>query len=182
MKIRFVKNSDATALTSIYNHYIQHTEITFETKLIHVDEMLRRMNSITQKYPWLVIEHDQQILGYAYLSPFNPRTAYDWSADLAIYLNHEVSAKGLGTLLYNAIEECAIAQGFGTLISLITAQNQRSINFHIRHGFSEAGCFDKIGYKFNWCGVYFYTKCIQNLTTPPTPVASPNLQYEKNFN
>lgn len=41
-----------------------------------------------KRYPYLVIEKDGAIQGYAYAGAFVGRAAYDWSCELTVYLDH----------------------------------------------------------------------------------------------
>ncbi len=46
MLVRDITLQDAQALCAIYNHYIEHTTITFED----------RVKAVCASYPWLVME------------------------------------------------------------------------------------------------------------------------------
>lgn len=84
--IRTARLDDASKLVSIYRYYVEKTAITFEYEVPTVAEFRRRMGTMMQKYPYLVIEEDGVIQGYAYAGAFNPREAYDWSSELTIYM------------------------------------------------------------------------------------------------
>lgn len=75
--IRTARLDDASKLVSIYRYYVEKTAITFEYEVPTVAEFRRRMGTTMQKYPYLVIEEDGVIQGYAYAGAFNPREAYD---------------------------------------------------------------------------------------------------------
>lgn len=57
MLIRPVTESDAQAITDIYNHYVTETVVTFEEDPIDAAEMSRRMQEVrSASLPWLVAE------------------------------------------------------------------------------------------------------------------------------
>ena len=53
-------------------------------------------HSTMQKYPYLVIEKEGRVYGYAYAGPFKERAAYDWACELSIYVDHAAKKCGLG--------------------------------------------------------------------------------------
>ena len=86
--IRNTTLADAPRILEIYAYYVEHTVITFEYDVPSLVEFEDRMRAIMQKYPYLVIERDGRIEGYAYAHAFVGRAAYDWAAELTIYLDH----------------------------------------------------------------------------------------------
>ena len=86
--IRGVTPDDAESLVGIYRFYVEHTAITFEYDVPSVEEFRRRIENTLRKYPYLAAEHCGKIVGYAYAGAFVGRAAYDWCAELSIYLDH----------------------------------------------------------------------------------------------
>ena len=78
--IRNATLADAPRILEIYAYYVEHTVITFEYDVPSLAEFEGRMRAIMQKYPYLVIERDGRIEGYAYAHAFVGRAAYDWAA------------------------------------------------------------------------------------------------------
>ena len=66
IKIRDAKIADAKDLLEIYDHYVKNTAITFEITTPDVTEFESRMRDIMSRYPYIVIEEDGRIEGYAY--------------------------------------------------------------------------------------------------------------------
>lgn len=95
--------ADAPRILEIYAYYVEHTVITFEYDVPSLVEFEDRMRAIMQKYPYLVIERDGRIEGYAYAHAFVGRAAYDWAAELTIYLDHDARRGGMGRVLYEAL-------------------------------------------------------------------------------
>lgn len=85
MGIRQVELADAAQLAEIYNYYIVNTHHTFETAAIDESEMRIRINEITGKYPYLALEENGEIIGYAYAAPYKSRCAYKSSAEVSVY-------------------------------------------------------------------------------------------------
>ena len=64
-----------TGIMEIYSWYVEHTVITFEYDVPSLEEFEGRMRRTMQKYPYLVIERDGRVEGYAYAGPFVGRAA-----------------------------------------------------------------------------------------------------------
>ena len=160
MKYRFVHSNDIPRIREIYAPFIS-TTVTFEMVVPDENEMLQRMQSITQTYPWIVLEEHGAVQGYAYLSTFNPRAAYQHTADLSIYLSEDVKGKGYGRKLCELLFEIAKLQHIHRIVSLITEENTPSKIFHEKIGFVCQGTLEKVGYKHDrWLNVSFYTKSL----------------------
>lgn len=159
--IRLIEDKDLRECLDIFNYYVLNTDYSFETDKLTEEKYLERIHNITKTYPWIVYEEDGQILGFAYLADFNYRKAYQYTADLTIYLHHEHLGRGIGRRLYDCIEDLARKMGICTIISLITANNKGSLKFHERIGFSYLCTIENVAYKFNkWCHLTYYSKVL----------------------
>lgn len=47
---------------------------------------------IFQKYPYIVMVEDDEIVGYAYAGRFKGRKAYDWCVETTIYVREDKKA------------------------------------------------------------------------------------------
>ena len=101
--IRQVTENDAEDICTIYNHYIEHTFISFEVEKVSIDEMKNRIINISAKNPWLVYEDQGQIVAYAYANIWGIRKAYRNTMETTIYADHDLCVKGIGTKLYQKI-------------------------------------------------------------------------------
>ena len=145
--IRNATLADAPRILEIYAYYVEHTVITFEYDVPSLAEFEGRMRAIMQKYPYLVIERDGRIEGYAYAHAFVGRAAYDWAAELTIYLDHDARRGGMGRVLYEALADRLKAMGVLNLYACI--------------GFTLAGTFHNCGYKFGrWYDMIWMEKII----------------------
>ncbi|WP_270788217.1 GNAT family N-acetyltransferase [Enterococcus casseliflavus] len=162
MTIRSATIADAQALTAIYAYYVENTPITFETEVPSVQEFAERIAKTLKRYPYLVAEEAGEIVGYAYASAYKERAAYDWTVEVTVYLAPDAKAKGLGTALYQALEEKLKAQNVVNLTACITGGNQQSEAFHEKLGYRKVADFAQVGYKFNqWHDVIWMQKEMQ---------------------
>ena len=154
-KIRNVVINDAERLLEIYSYYVTDTAISFEYTVPSLAEFQSRIKRITEKYPYLVVEKDGQIQGYAYAHPFVEREAYDWCCETTIYLDKNAMKCGLGRMLYEALEARLKEMGIINLYACIARTdkkdeylNNNSPEFHEHLGYKTVGEFRKCGYKF----------------------------------
>ncbi len=155
--IRKLKTSDIPVILQWYNWYIENSTSTFETVPVSLQEFTSRLNNITQTYPCLVLEEDHKLIGYAYISQFNEKQAYDCTVDLTIYLDPQARKHGYGSILMREIITYTKQLGYKNIVSLITADNTPSIHLHEKFGFVFKGRLENIGYKFNkWLDLSYY--------------------------
>ena len=95
MALRFASAADAAALLAIYGQYLD-TPVTFEQDLPSEAEFARRIASYGGTHPYLVWEEGGRPVGYAYAHQLGERTAYQWSAELSVYLDRGWTARGIG--------------------------------------------------------------------------------------
>jgi len=119
MKIRNVTTQDAERLLEIYAYYVENTAISFEIDVLSLVEFKVRIKNTLKKYPYLVIEEDNIIQGYAYAGAFKDRAAYDHSCKLSIYLDVPSKRRGYGRLLYEALEKELVKMGILHLYACI---------------------------------------------------------------
>lgn len=168
IRIREAKAEDAARLLEIYAYYVEKTAITFEYDLPSVEEFQGRIARIRSRYPYLVIERDGVIEGYAYAGVFKDRAAYDRSCEMTIYLDRHVTGGGLGRKLYEALEETLKAQGILNLYACIGYPDRpdeyldyNSAQFHEHMGYTRVGTFHQCGYKFGrWYSMIWMEKMI----------------------
>ena len=126
--------------------------------------MVRTMS----RYPYLVVEENGVIQGYAYAGPFVGRAAYDWSCEMTIYLDHNVQKCGMGRKLYETMEQELGKMGILNLYACIGYPDKddeylttNSADFHAHLGYTRVGLFHKCGYKFGrWYHMIWMEKII----------------------
>lgn len=176
--IRIAKKEDAAALLEIYSYYIKNTAITFEYEVPSVQEFEKRICTTLENYPYLVAEVDGKIAGYVYAGRFSPRAAYNWVAETSIYIHKDFHRLGLGTKLYEKLEEYLKAQNVTNLyagaanpVNSVDGEDpyltRNSEHFHEALGYKTVGRFNLIGYKFNrWYNLIYMEKIIGKHNSP----------------
>ncbi|UQZ89215.1 N-acetyltransferase [Deltaproteobacteria bacterium Smac51] len=167
---RLAQTSDAAAIVDIYRPYVENTGISFEIETPGLNEFTGRMESIQCEYPYIVCQQGETISGYAYAHRQGERAAYDWNAELSIYLSPESHGRGLGRKLYSILFEILKLQNVQNLYSLITLPNDKSVNLHESMGFNCLGVHEKTGYKMGlWRSVAWYGLSLGDHAVNPPP-------------
>jgi phosphinothricin acetyltransferase len=148
---------DASAICGIYNHYVRETVITFEEAPVSEADMAQRIADISSKLPWYVWVEDGSVVGYAYATPWKARAAYKHSVEASIYLEHQVTGRGIGTELYKALIADLRRDSFHCVIGGAALPNPASVALHERLGFSKVAEFKEVGFKLGrWVDVAYW--------------------------
>ena len=175
-RLRFARESDAEAMLAIYAPIVRDTPISFETEVPTVAEMRLRVAKYLETYPWLVLECDGRIDGYAYASAHRERKAYQWSVDVSCYVHPDARKRGIGKRLYKPLLAILARQGFHSAFAGIALPNAASIALHESVGFREIGRYREVGYKAGaWRDTAWYQRLLGEARPEPplpTPLAA----------
>lgn len=177
VKIRTAKPEDAKQLLNIYAPYVLNTAITFEYEVPTIEEFQKRINRTLEKYPYIVAECNDEIVGYAYTGAFKPRAAYSWSVETTVYVRDDMERCGIGKALYRELERISALQHINNMNACIAYPEiedeyltKNSPKFHEQMGYTVVGEFHKCGYKFGrWYNMVWMEKLIGSHADTPEP-------------
>lgn len=159
---------DAEAILEIYAPYIRNTNITFEYEVPSLSEFRDRMAGIMEGYPYLTCEIDGIAAGYAYAHRYKERAAYQWDAELSVYLREGCERRGIGQAFYTALMEILKEQHVRNVYGIVTSPNPPSEALHAAMGFRLAGVSLKTGYKLGkWIDVSCFERPLGDPDSPP---------------
>ena len=172
--IRRAAAGDAAALLDIYAPYIRDTAITFEYDVPAAEEFAARIGDIARTHPYLVCERDGRPVGYAYAHNIRERAAYDWAAELSVYLAPAAQGQGAGTALYRCLIDLLILYG------CVTLPNEKSERLHEKLGFAPVGVWHGAGWKFGrWHDVGWLEKRLGGDGAAQPVIPFPQLDGQK---
>lgn len=148
LKIRNAQLSDLSAITEIYNEAILTTTATFDTEPKSTSERLEWLRSHGERHPVIVAELDGMVVGWASLSGWSERKAYDDTAETSFYVKSEYRGRGVGRKLKEAIIGEARRLKFHTLIARIAEGGDASLHLNESFGFVRVGTLKEVGRKF----------------------------------
>lgn len=168
LKVRDASFNDIPSIRAIYTPYVLQTAVSFEREVPTAEEFTRRMTHTLTRFPYLVAEEDGAVLGYCYAGCVNERPSAWPSAELSVYVDQEQRGRGIGSMLYGAMEERLKAQNVRNLYALVAESSSDnpyltadSPRFHEAMGFRETGrlhaCGEKFGY---WLDLVYWEKLL----------------------
>jgi phosphinothricin acetyltransferase len=89
-----------------------------------------------------------KMIGYASLTRWSDRCAYDGTAEVSVYVDHNFRARGVGKKLLEVLTLEGEKAGLHNLISRISEGNMSSIHIHELFGFTHIGVMKEAGMKF----------------------------------
>ena len=162
--VRNARLSDVEAITDIYNEAILTTTATFDTTPKSVSERQEWLKSHDARHPVIVVELNGTVVGWASLSRWSERTAYDDTAETSFYVKSEYRGRGAGRKLKEAIIDEACRLKFHTLIARIAEGGDVSLHLNESFGFIHVGTLKEVGRKF---GRLLDVDILQKILPPP---------------
>jgi phosphinothricin acetyltransferase len=149
LRIRPAVAGDIESIRQIYARHVIEGSASFEEVPPDMIELDRRRREIaSHDLPYLAAESDGQLVGYAYLTRYRPRSAYRFTVEDSIYLAPGCERRGIGSRLLGRLIDTATELGMRQMIAVIgDSANLGSIALHARHGFVHAGLFRSVGFK-----------------------------------
>lgn len=143
--------SDVARIQEIYAYHVLHGTATFEEEVPSIEEMKQRFLSTThQGFPYIVVEFEGNVCGYAYVNTYRPRHAYRFTVEDSIYIDKDMVGKGLGHLLLKELIHRTEQGPWHLIVAVIgDSANQASIKLHKKLGFTMVGIEQGTGFKFN---------------------------------
>lgn len=172
-QIRLVQEKDIPSILEIYRPYVLETAISFEYEVPSIEDFNRRVRIIACDYPYLVYLLDEKIIGYAYAHKQMERAAYQWNAELSVYVDQSYVRRGIGKALYGCLLEILSIQHVQNVYGIVRTPNPNSEKLHESFGFRKLGVFHQTGYKSGcWHDVTWFEKSIGTHDPCPQPFLS----------
>lgn len=148
--IRIAQLEDLEGLLEIYNYEVEHGVATFDRNLKTLEEWRLWFDSHNVgNHPLIVAEKEGRVAGYASLSSYRDKEAYEKTVELSVYIHPDFRRQGIAKLLMEEILSLAKGdQRIHTVVSVITKGNLASEKLHDQFGFQYCGCMKEVGEKF----------------------------------
>jgi len=161
MQIRAPRDEDFAGIAEITNHYITTTAIHFAYEPVLASDLLAGWAARRDRYPWLVADAGDCIVGFAKAGVYRERAAYAWTTETAVYVAPTALRRGIGRALYEPLLAELATRGFRSAIAGIALPNDPSIALHRTLGFEPVGVVREAGYKLDgWHDVAFFQRML----------------------
>lgn len=154
--IRPATATDLVAINDIYNHYVLHSNCTYQEEPESMESRRQWFEHHRERHPVIVAEHDGRVIGWGSLSAFHERSAYRHTVENSVYVHHQYHRHGFGTHLLHELIERARSIGHRAIIAGIDSEQAGSVTLHVKFGFQEVGRLRQVGFKSDrWLDVIY---------------------------
>lgn len=156
-KVRNATEKDLEEILEIVNYNILNTTAIYD----YESRTLAQQKAIFDEkkkadFPLIVIEIDNEIAGFGTYGTFRFKEGYKFTVEHSVYVSVNHQGKGLGKLLLAELIQIAKKQKRHTMIAVIDAENQNSVEFHKQFGFETVGIIKESAFKFDkWLDTVF---------------------------
>jgi L-amino acid N-acyltransferase YncA len=169
--IDLATEADVPAMLALSNGVASATPANFATVPESLTDWLESWQKTSPSYPWLAARCGSELAGFAKASPHRARGAYQWTAEVSVYIDPERRGSGIGTELYRHLLPVLRRQGYVTLLAGITPPNPASEHLHAALGFRPCGTYHRAGWKFGkWHDVGYWELHLSPEHLAPSPI------------
>lgn len=159
--VRPGRDDDLPRLTEIYNHWVEHSIVTFDVDPFTVEERRTWLAHYRDGGPHrlLVAAAGSDVIGYATSSAFRPKPGYATSVETTVYCAPEAVGRGVGRALYAELFAVLAGEGLHRAYAGVALPNDASIRLHLQSGFRELGTYREVGRKLGrWVDVRWFER------------------------
>lgn len=148
--IRPYQSNDIETIVAILNFYIANSTALYDYELRTFEQQKAIFEEkIAKGFPVIVATINGQVVGFGYYSEFRFREAYKFTVEHSVYVMPNEEGKGIGKTILIHLIDFAKKQKLHTMVAVIDYENQNSIVFHEKFGFTIVGIIKESGFKFN---------------------------------
>jgi phosphinothricin acetyltransferase len=138
---RPMKKDDWISVAEIYRQGIESGNATFQRDIPTWDEWNQGHINTCR----IVVSIDNEIAGWAALTPVSGRCVYAGIAEVSVYVSNQFKGQKIGTRLLERLISESEKEGYWTLQASIFPENKASLKIHYNLGFRNVGFREKIG-------------------------------------
>lgn len=132
--------ADLPDIVDIYNSTIESRQSTADLQPVSVAERLPWFEAHGGKRPLFALKDaNGLVLAWGSFSDYYPRRAYHISAEISVYVRHDMRGVGVGKTLLRYMLERAPSLGIKNILAVIFGHNHASIRLFQSFGFQEWG-------------------------------------------
>ncbi len=147
--VRPGRHGDLAELVTIYNHYVEHSNATFDTEAATLESRTGWFERFSDVGPYrlFVASEDDRVLGCASSGLYREHPAFARTVEVSIYLHPAVRSKGNGSALYQTLLDTLRSEDVHLAVAGIAVPNDASVALHRKFGFTEVGVFEEYAMK-----------------------------------
>jgi L-amino acid N-acyltransferase YncA len=176
LAVRRCTQHDMGEVCEIYALEVREGTASFELEPPSIAEMAARFGAIEAAgLPYLVVELEGRIAGYAYAGPYRPRPAYRHTVEDSVYVARWARRRGVGRALLKSVIQRATDRGMRQMVAIIgDSAHAASIRLHAEAGFRLVGTLEHVGWKFGcWLDTVIMQRALGDGAATPPAADSP---------
>jgi phosphinothricin acetyltransferase len=171
--IRRARLDDVPAITAIQNELHGTTAIAWTDTAHTVDERMAWFHAkAAAGHPVLVAEDAATIVGMACYGDFRDTArwpGYRVTCELTVFVTQSAWGTGVGRQLIDELCRLAADDGKHVIVAAVDGENEASIRFHERLGFTEVARMPEVGTRFGrWLTLVLLQKRLTDGPPPPS--------------
>lgn len=145
----------------IYRWYVRNSTATFQIADPDLSQMEGLLFFDSPRYRSFAVLDGGACIGYGIVTRYKTREAFDNTAEITVYLDHEATGRGIGRAVVARLEEFARERGMHALVALISGENAASCALFERAGYEKCAHYREVGFKFDrWLDLVCYEKIL----------------------
>ncbi len=160
--IRAAERSDLAQILAIYNEVIRNsTAVYSEVAFTSTRGEEWFAAKAEQGFPFVVALEAAEVVGFATFGEFRAWPCYQYTVEHSLHVRADRRGRGIGRMLLSELIERAQAMHKHAMIAGIDADNAASVGLHQSMGFTPAGRFREVGFKFGrWLDLVFLERLL----------------------
>lgn len=160
--IRAAERSDLAQILAIYNEVIRNSTAVYsavEFTEARGEQWLAA--KAEQGFPFIVALDAAEVVGFGTFGEFRAWPCYQNTVEHSLHVRADRRGRGIGRAVLIALIERAKGMHKHVMIAGIDADNAPSIGLHQSLGFTPAGRFHEVGFKFGrWLDLVFLERLL----------------------
>jgi len=134
-------------IAEIYNEYIRLGNATMEETLKTSEDIAGWVNKFNDREKLYILTKTKECIGWGIIKRYSDRFGYRFACETAVYLTQKECKKGYGTFIKKHLVEICKKLEYRHLVAKIFANNQSSIEYNLRLGYTVVGTQKAIGFR-----------------------------------
>jgi phosphinothricin acetyltransferase len=120
-----------------------------EETLKTADDIAGWLHNFNDREKLFVLKKNEITIGWGIIKRYSDREGYRYACETAVYLTYSKLGKGYGTMMKKYLIDVCKSLHYKHLIAKIFANNQTSITYNQKLGYTVVGTQNQIGFKNN---------------------------------
>ena len=147
--IREARLTDVEAIELIQREATEHHAYLGQTATATIEAIEQSIETLPQRYPFLVATVQDKIVGFVYAAPFSNRVAFNHSCIASLCLPSSLMLNNAGQQLLEELERRLEAASVIQVLLNLISSNESYLNFLLQNGFNQVGHLPQVGSQEN---------------------------------